>query len=193
MATSFPPEGSTLQFQRVEATEKNYYALYLDFETFETRVSGADNIAEEPLDEGEKKRYEWVTGKRSQNHAAVCHRCLSFKPCVDWERSMQLDSNLKLFSWSYLIDSTDPNEKYPLRLYQGENPEETFFRTLKEDALKINRRLHRNVPLCWTDEARAKHDAATHCEACNRAFSASDAVRDANSEARKKVADHDHR
>ena len=106
---------------------------------------------------------------------------------------MQLDCNLKLFSWAYLIDSTDPNENYPLRLYQGENPEETFFKTLKEDALKINRRLHRNEPLRWTDDARAKHAAATHCEACKRPFSTLDAAGDATNEAAKKVADHDHR
>ena len=192
MTTSFPPEGAKLEFRRIDATEKNYYTLYLDFETYEKGVSGAANADEEPLEDGDEKRYEWCSGKRSLNHLKTCRKCLPFKPCDEWERSLQLDANLKLFSWAYLIDSTDPAEKYPLRLYQGENPEETFFRTLKEDALMINQQLRKQVPLKWTAADRAKHDAATQCEACQRPFSTSDASGDPNS-AGVKCADHDHR
>ena len=194
MTTEFPPPGSKLRFESWEKTERLHYVLAGDLETYERPLSGASNVVEEPLDEGEEKRYEWVTGKRSQQHAISCKRCLPFKPCNDWENSMILDCNLQLFSWAYHIDSSDPEEQFPLRLYQGEHPDEAFFRTLKEDALELNQRLHRNVAIQWTPEDKNKHDAATHCDSCKRPFSHSINAADGEINGSVvKVPDHDHR
>ena len=188
VTTQFPAPGSTLSFKNRGLSQPLPISIFADFETRERRNAGPENEAEEPLEEGVAKRFEWISGKRSQNHTETCRKCGPAKPCAEWEASVQIDSHLINFSWAYLIVSDDPSEEFDLRFHQAPNPDEAFLSTLKKDAFLLKQRLSRNLPIVWTPEERLEHAAATRCPVCEREFTGNDA---ANPVIR--VADHDHR